>query len=258
MKEQTENISDLVEEYGEWLRRESSIRKYGEWHEITFPFLDDSNDQMCFYVKTSDGATSFTDDGYTVAGLNAAGITLTGKRLDRLSRIARRFGATLNPEGEITLETEGSRPDAMNRFVLALSNMQSMTETAQHRVAEYFADDVAAALDANGVFYTQGISVHGASGYEHGFDFLFQRSANHPTRFCQAPSRLDRGAAERIIFGWTDTEQASERTGSKLIVIGDDREHELRDSSVQALMSYGIRVIPFSELPNRANAELAA
>ncbi|WP_043260027.1 DUF1829 domain-containing protein [Bifidobacterium callitrichos] len=58
------------------------------------------------------------------------------------------------------------------------------------------------------------------------------------------PNRLDRGTAERIIFGWTDTEQASERTGSKLIVIGDDRERELRDSSVQALTSYGIRVIP--------------
>lgn len=208
-------------------------------------------------MKTSDGTTSFTDDGYTVAGLNTVGITLTGKRLERLTRIAHRFGATLNPDVEITLEKERSRPDAMNRFIQALSNMQSMTETTQHRIAEYFADDVATVLDANGAFYTQGISTHGASGYEYGLDSLFQRSANHPTRFCQASSRLDRGTAKRVIFGWTGTEQASKRTESKLIMIGDDREHALRDSPVQALTSYDIRVIPFSELPNRASAELA-
>ena len=252
-------IDSIVEEYGEWLKRESSVRKYGEWREITFPFLDRSNDQICFYVRVADGVTSFTDDGYTMASLGQSEISLTDKRRERIECAVRRFGAALNREdGQITLETEGSRPDAMNRFIQALTDVQSMVETAQHHAAEYFADDVAAALDAHNVYYTAGVSVHGASGYEHSFDFLFQRTASQPTRFCQAPNRLDRDITERIIFGWNDTAKAKERTGSKLIVIGDDRERALREPVVQALISYNITVIPFSELPDRMHTELAA
>lgn len=230
----------------------------GEWHEITFPFLDRSNDQLCFYVRTDDGETMFTDDGYTVAALSQNGITLTGKRRERIERIIRRFGALLDDDGQITLETEGSRPDAMNRFIQALTDVSSMTETTPKRVAEYFADDVAAMLDECNVFYTPGISVHGSSGYEHSFDFLFQRSPNHPTRFCQAPNRLDRDMTERILFGWEDTGKATERKGSKLIVIGDDRARPLREASVRALTNYGIDVIAFGDLSRRAPAELAA
>ncbi|TPF85878.1 hypothetical protein BW13_08460 [Bifidobacterium sp. UTCIF-37] len=92
----------------------------------------------------------------------------------------------------------------MNRFVQTLSNIQSLTETAQHRVAEYSVDDVAAALDAYGL------------------------QAHH------------------------DRRRPRTRTAGFLSGIS------LRDFSVQALTSYGIRVIPFSELPTRANAELAA
>lgn len=248
----------FVDEYGEWLKAESAIRQIGEWHEVTFPFLDDSNDRICFYMRAQNGTTSFTDDGYTMAALTGSGVRLTDRRLERIAAIARRFGAVLELDGQITMKTEGSRPDAMNRFIQALCDIQSLNETSQRRTAEYFADDVATLLDARSVFYTRDIGVHGASGYEHSFDFLFQRSRNHPTRFCQTPNRLDRNMAERIVFAWTDTSKAKERDGAQLLVIGDDREIPLRDAPVQALESYGILVIPFSELAHRAESELAA
>ncbi|MBT1164546.1 DUF1829 domain-containing protein [Bifidobacterium felsineum] len=254
---QTIQAVTFIEEYSEWLKHESTIREMGEWREVTFPFLDQSNDRLCFYMRAKDGMTSFTDDGYTMAMLNGSGITPTGRRLETMTGIVRRFGATLEPNGEITLETDGSRPDALNRFVQALTDVQAMNQIGQHKVAAYFMDDVAAVLDRHDVYYTTDISVHGASGYEHSFDFLFQRSANHPTRFCQAPNRLDRNMAERIIFAWNDTEKDAKRAGSKLYVIGDDRERGLNESSVQALENYGIATIPFSMLPSRA-MELAS
>ena len=94
----------------------------------------------------------------------------------------------------------------------------------------YFADDVALKLDSCPVFYTPNVGIRGVSSYEHSFDFLFQRSANHPTRFCQAPNRFDKDAVKDIMFGWDDTK---------------------KDSN-------GVTVIPYSKLDERAPVELAA
>ena len=94
----------------------------------------------------------------------------------------------------------------------------------------YFADDVALKLDSCHVFYTPNVGIRGVSSYEHNFDFLFQRSANHPTRFCQAPNRFDKDAVKDIMFGWDDTK---------------------KDSN-------GVTVIPYSKLDERALVELAA
>lgn len=87
----------------------------------------------------------------------------------------------------------------------------------------YFADDVALKLDSCHVFYTPNVGIRGVSSYEHNFDFLFQRSANHPARFCQAPNRFD-VAARRA-----------------------HRVPQLRCA-----------VIPYSKLEERAPVELAA
>ena len=97
----------------------------------------------------------------------------------------------------------------------------------------YFADDVALKLDSCHVFYTPNVGIRGVSSYEHSFDFLFQRSANHPTRFCQAPNRFDKDAVKDIMFGWDDTKKDPKRRDSRLIVI--------------AFRNYGV---PLSPTPN--------
>lgn len=255
---ETAVTDELVAEYGEWLRRESSVRRVGEWREVTMPFLDRSNDDLCFYVRTADGITSFTDDGYTMASFDLNGVTITDSRRERIERLALRFGAAVGADGQITLETEGSRPDAMNRFVQALTDIGSMLETSQKRVLSYFADDVALKLDSCDVFYTQNVDVRGVSGYAHSFNFLFQRSANHPTRFCQAPNRFDKDAVKSIMFAWDDTKKDPKRKDSQLIVIGDDRQSPLQRGALTAFHNYGVTVIPYSRLDQQAPIALAA
>lgn len=44
---------ELIEEYGEWLKHESSAKDLGEWKEITLPMFDHSNDDLIFYAKTA-------------------------------------------------------------------------------------------------------------------------------------------------------------------------------------------------------------
>lgn len=65
---ETTATDELIAEYGEWLKRESSVRNVGEWREVTLPFLDRSNDDLCFYVRTTDGVILVhRPNGYTMA-----------------------------------------------------------------------------------------------------------------------------------------------------------------------------------------------
>ncbi|EKE50964.1 DUF1829 domain-containing protein [Bifidobacterium bifidum] len=248
---------ELIEEYGEWLKHESSAKDLGEWKEITLPMFDHSNDDLIFYAKTAGDGIMFTDDGYTLESFRQNGVTITEARRERMERIARKYGAGIK-NGEIVLESDGRRGDAMNRYAQALIGVGSMMEAAQRRVAEYFADDVATVLDGCNVFYTASVGIRGVSRYEHSFDFIFQRSANHPTRFCQAPNKFDKDAVRNIMWGWEDTRKAKERADAKLVVIGDDREGPLQDGAAEAFANCGVSVIPYSQLAKRAPQELAA
>lgn len=87
---------------------------------------------------------------------------------------------------------------------------------------------------------------------------IFQRSANHPTRFCQAPNKFDKNAVRDIMWGWEDTRKVKERAGARLVVIGDDREGPLQDGALDAFTNCGVSVIPYSKLAERAPQELAA
>ena len=78
------------------------------------------------------------------------------------------------------------------------------------------------------------------------------------TRFCQAPNRFDKDAVKDIMFGWDDTKKDPKRRDSRLIVIGDDRQTPLQRGALTAFRNYGVTVIPYSKLEERAPVELAA
>ena len=155
------------------------------------------------YVRTTDGVTSFTDDGYTMASFDLNGVTITESRRERINRLALRFGAMVGDDGQITLETEGSRPDAMNRFVQALTDIGSMLETSQKRVLSYFADDVALKLDSCQVFYTPNVGIRGVSSYEHSFGLPVpaQRQPSDPVLPGSEPIRQGRREGHHVRLG---------------------------------------------------------
>lgn len=98
----------------------------GKWREVTLPILDRMNDRISFYVKTVDGITVFTDDGWTLANLADTGRSPAGGIRERVAGLVRRFGATLEADGQITMETRSDRSDAMDRFVRMLAAAQNM------------------------------------------------------------------------------------------------------------------------------------
>ncbi|MBW3079555.1 DUF1828 domain-containing protein [Bifidobacterium simiiventris] len=126
----------LIAEYGEWLKHESSLQTHGNWREITLPFLDQSNDDLCFYAESDGVSINFTDDGYTLEMFRQNGVTLTDARIGRMQRIAHKFGAKIEQNGSVTLFSDNERADAMNRYVQALSGINAVMEASHHCVTE--------------------------------------------------------------------------------------------------------------------------
>ncbi len=249
-------IDNLVKEYGDWIERESTTSASGQWREITLPFLDSSNDELCFYVKHDDNGLEFSDDGFVTQALAQKGIKLNGSRGAQISRIAEKYGASIS-DGEIMLHG-GNGAEAMNRFVQALLAIDAMVNTEPYHVSEYFVEDVARTLDSLHVLYTPKVKVYGLSQYKHTFDFLFQNRKRHTTMFCQAPNTFERRNVASIIWSWQDTREAPNRKNSEMIVIGDDRKKPLQKEALYAFESYGVEVIPFTRLPELASQMLTA
>lgn len=53
------DIQKLINDYTEWLRKEISFDKIGEYYEITAPYLDSANDYIQLYVKQIDNEIFF-------------------------------------------------------------------------------------------------------------------------------------------------------------------------------------------------------
>lgn len=254
----TATADSFIDDYWDWLRKETTSQKIGEWTCITLPLLDASNDDIALYAKVSGDSIAFSDDGYTLASLQMSGVKLTESRRNRIKRITQKYGAYIDETGCVALESDGNRGDALNRFAQTLVALSSVQETAQRHVSEYFADDVAEVLDSCHVYYTANVGIRGLSNYSHTFDFLFQKNANKPTRFCQAPNSFGKDTVRNIMWSWDDTRRATTRSDAKLIVIGNDRDKPLQTTAVEAFENYGVTVIPWSQLKERAPQELAA
>ena len=70
------DIQGLIDEYAAWLREKITFEKFGEYYEITTPYLDNSNDYLQIYVKQDGEEIYFTDDCATIRNLKQAALTL--------------------------------------------------------------------------------------------------------------------------------------------------------------------------------------
>ena len=121
------NIPALLDDYTSWLRESSTVERIGEWNKITLPLPDCSGDDLVFYVCIDRGnSVAFTDDGYIFATLEHKGISIAEKRLERVRCLVRSYGVNITNNGEVTLDTEDSYANALNRYVQALLSFNSM------------------------------------------------------------------------------------------------------------------------------------
>lgn len=248
------DIEKYIDDYVSWLRSEITFSKIGEYYEVTTPFLNSCNDYMQLYVKQEDNSIYFTDDGYTINGLEMTGITFTGNRKKQLEGILRQYGVVLDGK-ELTLKANAREfAQRKHSFIQCMMRVDDMYMLSRGKVTSYFLDDIQTFLDSKQIYCTENVQFPGVSGFNHNYDFLMQRSATKPERLCTAINNPSKSTIGNAIFAWDDT-KPSRKKDSKLIVLLNDSSN-VPDSIITACANYDIAMIKWSEREKASNIDL--
>ena len=254
------DIKKMITDYTEWLKKEITYFAFGEYTEITTPYMDRFNDYLQIYAKmNSDGTLTLTDDGYVIGNLISSGIKFTknSKRFNALMSIAHKFNVTILDGEEITTTAlPDNFPQAKNMMVQAMLSIDDLFVVSPENVKEMFLEDIETYFSANDIFFTRDFSLLGKTGTVYTYDFHFQRTKNRPERFCRGINRLDISKRDLALFNWVDT-QEKRKDASELIIIYND-EHSVKDDVLRGFTNYGVPVVPFSERQKSEHLQLFA
>ena len=252
-----QDIQNLLDAYHAWLKDKTALRQIDQWVEITTPYLDRHNDYVQIYAKRSNGGFILTDDGFTIQDLEQSGCKLESrKRQDLLKLTLNGFGVQTNGNA---LQVHAS-PDNFalrkHNLVQAMLAVNDMFYLAVPMVASLFYEDVVAWLDVHEVRYTPKVKFTGKTGYDHLFDFVIPKSRQQPERILQTINRPSRDTAQAVVLSWIDTKEVRS-SDSRAYALLNDTEQEVSPAVVDALRSYDVKPVPWSQRED-VREELAA
>ena len=252
-----QDIERLLDSYHAWLKDKTVLREIDEWIEITTPYLDRHNDDIQVYARRANGGFVLTDDGYTINDLEQSGCKLQSpKRQDLLKMTLNGFGVQLHDDA---LEVHASSDNFALRkhnLVQAMLAVNDMFYLAVPMVTSLFYEDVVAWLDVYEIRYTPKVKFTGKTGYDHLFDFVIPKSRQHPERIIQTINRPNRDTAQSVVLSWIDTKEVRS-ADSRAYALVNDSEQPVSPSVLDALRSYDVRPVPWSQREN-VREELAA
>jgi len=256
------DIKRMINSYTDWLKQEISVASFGQYTELTTPYLDRFNDYLQIYVKmNNDGTFTLTDDGYIIGGLIASGITFRkgSKRFNSLMRIAGNHNVSIIGE-EITVNaTLADFPQKKHLLVQSMLSIDDLFVVSPENVKEMFLEDIEMHFNANHIYFSKDLALLGKTGTVYNYHFHFQKSKDKPERFCNGISRLTVDKRDLTLQHWRDT-QDKRGTGSELIVIYND-EFYVSEEAISGFRNYpddGIKTVAYSERQNTENLLLFA
>lgn len=143
-----------------------------------------------------------------------------------------------------------------HNLVQAMLAVNDMFYLAVPMVASLFYEDVVAWLDVHEVRYTPKVKFTGKTGYDHLFDFVIPKSRRQPERIVQTINRPSRETAQAVVLLWIDTKEVRPPE-SRAYALLNDSEQPLSSAVVDALRSYDVRPVPWSQR-EEVREELAA
>ena len=237
----------MIANYANWLKDKISINKFGEYYELTTPFLDRFNDYFQIYVKQcSDGSIEMTDDGYVINNLVTSGISLKSKkRKATLEMILKNFSLELQDNEIVARGVIENFPQIKHQMVQAMLLIDDMFDFSSENIKDFFLEDIQAFFDKNEIYYTKNFSLVGKTGTHINYEFHFQRTKNKPERFCKAINKISEQKRNMTIFNWIDTLENRNNEGRLIVLLND--EHKVKTDDLNAFKSYSIYPICFSD-----------
>lgn len=252
-----QDIQRLLDAYHAWLKDKTALRQIDQWIEITTPYLDRHNDYIQIYASRANGGYVLTDDGYTLADLEQSGCKLQSpKRQELLKMTLNGFGVQVRGNAMEVHASPDNFPLRKHNLVQAMLAVNDMFYLAVPMVASLFYEDVVAWLDVHDVRYTPKVKFTGKTGYDHLFDFVIPKSRRQPERIIQAINRPNRDTAQAVVLSWIDTKEVRS-PDSRAYALLNDSEQTVSPSVLDALRSYDVRPVPWSQRES-VREELAA
>jgi len=243
-----DDIRKLLDDYAAWLRDKTTLRQApNNWVEITTPYLDRHNDYLQIYVRKNNDGFILTDDRYIIEDLEHSGCKLDSpKRQDLLRMTLAGFGVQYN-QGRLEVSASSENFSLRkHNLVQAMLAVNDLFFLAVPMVASLFYEDVVAWMDATEIRYTPKVKFTGKSGYDHLFDFVIPKSRKQPERIIQTITRPSRDMAEAVAFKWIDTKDVRS-PDSKAYALLNDQEQKVSQSVIEALGSYNVKPVSWSE-----------
>jgi hypothetical protein len=252
-----QDIQRLLDAYHAWLKDKTVLRQIDQWVEITTPYLDRHNDYVQIYAKKANGGFILTDDGYTIDDLEQSGCKLESrKRRDLLQMTLNGFGVQMDGTALQVHASPENFALRKHNLVQAMLAVNDMFYLATPMIASLFYEDVVAWLDVHDVRYTPKVKFTGKTGYDHLFDFVIPKSRQQPERIVQTINRPNRDTAQAVVLSWIDTKEVRSPE-SRAYALLNDSEHDVSQAVVDALQSYDVRPIAWSQR-EQVREELAA
>jgi hypothetical protein len=251
------NIQEMIENYTSWLRKEITVTAFGEYTELTTPYLDRFNDYLQIYAKqNSDGTITLTDDGYIVGNLISSGVSLTkgSKRRKMLEKTAAKFNVSIVGEEISTTVNAHNFPQKKHMMVQAMLAIDDLFVVSPEAVKNLFLEDIETYFIANEIYYSPDFSLVGKTGTLYTYDFHLQRTKEKPERFCRGFNKLNLSKRDLTLFNWMDTQEKRGEL-SELIVIYND-ENSVSDDVLTGFYNYNIKTVPFSQRQNENYLQL--
>lgn len=248
------DVQKLMDNYFEWLKKETTFYKMGEYYEITTPFLDPINDCIQIYIKQEGDSIFFSDDGETINSLEKEGVNLNAKRKQLISSIAIQFNSKLIGREIVAKSSLKDFPQQKLYFTQAILRISDMYMASQNRVASFFLDDVLQYFDSNDIFASQNVALSGKSGYKYVYDFLFSPTRNRPERLCNVINNPTKSNINSALFSWLDTKDARKQNSEFILIINDEKR--IQSGVLEAAHNYDVRTIKWSERENQEIKQL--
>lgn len=250
-------ISSLINEYFVWLKNSIQLKEFGEWVEITTPYLDRYNDHLQIYARKTDDGYLLTDDGYVINDLENSGVDLSTQHRQKLLYMTLNgFGVKLS-NGKIEVNaTEKEFAHKKHNLIQAMLAINDMFYLARSSTRSTFYEDVSLWLDQNDIPYVPRINFTGKSGFNHSFDFVIAKTRYSHERVLQCINKPDQTNAERFIFSWEDT-KFNRTVESKAYPILNDEFYKIDSSVSKAFENYNISPIYWTKI-NSSKELLAA
>jgi hypothetical protein len=238
----------LIDQYTKWLKDKTHLREVNDWVEITTPFLDRHNDHLQIYIKkNNDDEFLLTDDGYILNDLIISGCNIdTPKREQLLATTLNGYGVKLDKNSLTVNASSANFALKKHNLIQAMLSVNDLFYLATPWIKSIFLEDVTEWLRQKNVRAVPNIKLTGKSGYDHRFEFVIPASLENPERMIKTINRPTRDAAEQVAFAWMDTKEARGAESIAYAVINDS-EHKVGKTVVEALKSYAVKPILWSE-----------